>query len=161
MDFTLSDSLQMALPVSKTERVYRQGIPSPRVNEKTVSRVYRMWQHQEKICCYWHKMTVMSLGTIDTYKGPVEESAIPARKRLRSDGYRKWASTLPAPADLTKNDVQRVNYIEAGINWLPAPKSSPRKFWYGQRCEILKRHVKIDTLSLGRLRMQQYYPVRR
>ena len=34
-----------------------------------------------------------------TYNGPVDESAIAARKRCRSAGNRTWASTLPAPAD--------------------------------------------------------------
>jgi hypothetical protein len=35
----------------------------------------------------------------EAYKGPVDESAIPARNRDCVAGNRKWLSTLPAPAD--------------------------------------------------------------
>lgn len=42
-----------------------------------------------------HKLISVSKA----YKGPVDESAIPARKSARSEGNTKCASTLPAPAD--------------------------------------------------------------
>lgn len=35
----------------------------------------------------------------DTYKGPVDESEIAARKRLSDAGKTTCVSTLPAPAD--------------------------------------------------------------
>jgi hypothetical protein len=44
-------------------------------------------------------MRRVSDGEGKRYKGPVEESAMPARNRGREAGYTKWASTLPAPAD--------------------------------------------------------------
>jgi len=91
---------------------------------RTAFRAYHMSRGPVSFC-YTEKLSRRPSIVGKTHNGPTDESPIPALNRVLLAGYKKWAWTLPAPADCwleVKHRAQKKIY-----EYIPAPKWLPEK----------------------------------
>lgn len=83
---------------TKTSSLQR-GIQFRTRADRMASQACRMCSGMGNFYCERSELIYIILKRYNSYNGPVEESAITARKRSFSAGNRTWLWTLPAPED--------------------------------------------------------------